>query len=164
MLSNISWTGYGYTLTFILLIYYAVIITLYFKGDIETWFRRKLSFTASGKLLPQVSKTEVKPESFQQELFPLEENETLPENKGEGATIAIIGSSVDEIRAYIVQIGRGRFVREKVLYGLQRILKKYPALKGSPFQATVTHLIIVELENNCSIALSLEEVNAVWNA
>ena len=55
MLSNISWASYGYALAFTLHLYYALMIALYFKGEIGAWIRRKLSFISLGNFSPQDS-------------------------------------------------------------------------------------------------------------
>ena len=74
----------------------------------------------------------------------------------------MVQSLLDEIKAYLGQAGKVGVVKEELLFSIQQILQKYPALKDSAFKATINNLIVFELKNNCSTYLSSEDANALW--
>jgi hypothetical protein len=60
------------------------------------------------------------------------------------------------------QLKSSKGVKSEILYALQQLLTKYPALKTSGYQKSITTVIISQCEHICAIRLSKEEVDHVW--
>jgi hypothetical protein len=143
MLNNISWQGYWLTIALFAAGYYLSIYLLYFRNDFKIVFPSKLRLP--GQTIRQGDGTT---KSF--ETATLDQAEHLSD------------ACLDEIQAYFLQAKRSKCVKEDVLYAIQRILSKYPSLKTTSYQDSITTIIRSESEHICSIHLSAEEVLQVW--
>ncbi len=143
MLNNISWQGYWLTIALFTAGYYLIVYLLYFRKDFKIVFPDKRSL--NGKTISQEEGTT---KSF----------ETATSDQAEHLSDACL----DEIHAYFHQAKRSKCVKEELLYALQRILSKYPSLKTTSYQDSITTIIRSESEHICSIHLSAEEVLQVW--
>lgn len=161
MFNNISWQGYWITIALLTAGYYLVIYLLYFRKDFSIEWRKKTtsneespfsSFTADGAASQPVT-----PE--QSTLFHGSEEFQPP-------TMGSIESSVyacmDEINAYLEGAKGSKCVKEELLYALNAILRKYPAIAGSEYKEAVTNVVVNQCEYHCSVHLSADDVVRVW--
>jgi len=68
---------------------------------------------------------------------------------------------VDEIRA-LLQAEGNTADKDELLDKLQRLLQKYPALKDTSFQPSISQFIYIESKNQCALDLDEDEVSGLW--
>ena len=118
MLKSISWGDYISTLSVFLVIYYIAISYLYYRKELLSVFGIK---TIEPGIFPEdyEFRTSVKPHSDEAYLpKPLMEIDISP----------VIHSFTDEVQAYLLEISKSKPIKEEVVYALQLISSKYPAL------------------------------------
>jgi hypothetical protein len=143
----ISWSSYLTVSFLLLLFYYSAVVLLYFRKDIALRLKK-------GKAsVPQPSADSV--------LFaePIRQQG----NKLDAASAAPMHSLVDEIQAYINQAGQQGADKGEVTISIKKLLQKYPAIKGSIFQAGITNLIAVIAEDKCAIHFNADELRGLWD-
>ena len=155
MFSNISWQGYWITLALISAGYYLVIYLLYYRNDFKIIIPKKLQ-NHSGNTSSAFSSVE-KP-SGQPSLFEENRNVLHPTD----AEDRLVSSLMDELTAYFEEAKKFKCVKEEVIYALQRILSKFPAVKSSVYKESLTNVIVSEAELHCSIHLSADDMVKVW--
>jgi hypothetical protein len=74
----------------------------------------------------------------------------------------LVQSFVDEVQAFMAEARRNKLDKRDILLSLPLLLKKYPTFMNSAFHESVQNLIINECISYCSIALSGEELSALW--
>ncbi|RXK86994.1 hypothetical protein [Filimonas effusa] len=151
---HLSWQIY-LTATFVFLgLYYIAISLLYFKRVVK---RNK-----EGKIKPAIrSDTELPNENSSRNLFGF--NTSKPVEVEEQNSAPAIQPLVDELQAYSVAAGKEKRTKEEIQISIRKIIQKYPGIVTSEFQKGITSLIAYNIENNCAIHLSAEELSDVWN-
>jgi hypothetical protein len=71
-------------------------------------------------------------------------------------------SFIDEFHAFMQQAANEQMGKEDILQSVQLLLNKYPAFKDSSFRKSIKNLVIDECRY-CSIHLSVEELDVLWN-
>ncbi len=140
MINNISWQGYWITLALISAGYYLCIYLLYYRSDFKVWIHRK-PYNSQGIVSASASITQ-----------PLRE---------EGAE-GLIDSCMDELNAFFEEAKRKKVMKEELIFSLQLLLKKYPSIKNSEYQESLSNLIAAQCEHICSVHLNADEVSHVW--
>jgi hypothetical protein len=69
----------------------------------------------------------------------------------------------DEVQAFLNEAGKNKIDKEAIIVSLQMLLKKYHYLIDSDNREPIQDLIIDECKSYCSIHLSEEELNAIWD-
>jgi hypothetical protein len=149
MLNNISWASYLYAISIILLIYYAFVLIVYYRNDLQNrvaGFKRRFDQASAGVNAPT--------EKMEADLIAQNTERDLP-----GNTLHELSLSIQSL----IKIGASRnFPREELLLSLQLQLRKYTGEKNTNFKDNVSKFIIAACEDYCSIHLSVEEVSALW--
>ncbi|HUC81922.1 MAG TPA: hypothetical protein VMR70_13460 [Flavisolibacter sp.] len=158
MLNNISWQGYWTTLALLSAGYYLVIYLLYYRSDFKITFPQKGQQKKSGDAFAAVINTGNLPTQSSRIQEEADDFEKPPIDSEEG----IVYHLMDEVTAYFEEARKSRCVNEELLYAVQRILSKYPTLKGSKYQESINNVIVSEAEHLCSIHISSEEIAGVW--
>ena len=140
MINNISWQGYWITLALISAGYYLFIYLLYYRSDFKVWIHRK-PYNSQG--IASASVSVARPS--------IEQN-------AEG----LIDSCIDEINAFFEEARRNKTMKKELIYSLQLLLKKYPSLKNSEYQESLSNVIAAQCEHICSVHLNADEVRHVW--
>jgi len=145
MLNGISWHDYITFLAASTVLYYLVVYFLYFRNSIEA------SFVRRGK-------------SFKSELSVKEQPPTLfDQNAHEEHNLQnVVYGCMDELNAYFENQKISKTIKSELMYGLYRILQKYPSLRNSDYKESISNIIATQSENICSIHLSAEELKGVW--
>ena len=133
-MNHISWQAYGTILAFATIAYYLFLYLVF--------FRRKIKMPVSGwqRSVPFDSKT-----------------------VGTSSdTENIVQQCMDELNAFFEEARRSKKFREEVLYSLKLLFQKYPSLKNSIYQESLTKLAASQAEHLCSVHLSAEEIAKVW--
>ncbi len=162
MFNNISWQGYWNAIALISIAYYFIIYLLYYRKDFGINFlkTRNSSHLSSLPSTSTLSDEEKHSANFQ----PTALNDSSVDSKmqADESVVAIAQVCIDELNAFFEESKRKRPIKEELMYSLQNILKKYPVIKDSTFQESITNLIIVNCETFCSISLNDDDVVHVW--
>jgi hypothetical protein len=75
--------------------------------------------------------------------------------------LPVVHDLVDEIRA-LLQAEGNTADKDELLDKLQRLLQKYPALKDTSFQPSISQFIYIESKNQCALDLDEDEVSGLW--
>jgi len=145
MFTTISWQEYFTFLVTSIAIYYLVIYLLYFRNTGEVYFHKNQSL-------------------FNSEPFSKEKALSLFDHESytEESLRSIVHACMDELNALFENYKASKAVKSEVLYGLHRILQKYPSLRNSEYKESISNVIAIECENICSIHLSAGELKDVW--
>lgn len=147
MLPHINWAQYMIGCVFILAVYYAIIIVLFFK---------KLSPAIPAKDTPKQTSLFNSVEEPPLEQPAAVDVQPLPALPPE------VSGFVDEFNALLEQSAAVEEEKGVIKDSIQRLLQKYPSLKDNGFKASINHLIAVETERICLLHLSAEELASVW--
>ena len=144
MIKQISWETYWSAISTALILYYVVICYMYYLTDIK-----KAVASKSKRFFKKAFSNAVNLENkivshSHEELFP------------------VLNQLAQEIKMMIEDALQKCLVKKEILYAVQILLKKYPMIKGTPFEPIVTGYILTECLNYCSIHLDEAEVNMLW--
>lgn len=161
MFNNISWQGYWITIALLTAGYYLVVYLLYFRKDFSIeWSKISKTGALSSSLPSTTDRTTSASEAVSQPtLFAGSEEFQCPEmDTIEHAVYACM----DEINAFLAEAKQRRCVKEEMMYSLQSILKKYPAIAGSEYKESLTNVMVNQCEYQCAVHLSADDVVRVW--
>jgi len=141
MLQSVSWPTFFLVIAFILTGYYMVIGYLYYRSDLLAVLRQ---LTRPGK-------------------------PGLVEGAGPGIRMdqqgehaALMDHFTDELKALTMAWGQG-CNKNEIMFGLGKLLRKFPHLKDSSLEEQVNTLIITECRKNCSVTIDQTETKVLWN-
>jgi hypothetical protein len=136
MLSRISWTDYLVSIVILLLIYYAFVLSLFYKQDILLLIAGK-----DRRILPATD------EGLQ--------NDNLSE---------VIEPLSDEVKALIGQSAYGNMPVEESKASLKKLMasERFQSLKETAYYEQLNQLIAREYETYCSMHLSEEDLEGLW--
>ncbi len=167
MITQISWASYFTAIVIIIVIYYLSICFIYYKDEIKQiilgnskWAFNKQPSNQTGhpnRSFEQNPENEDS-ESFQQELTDEKSINEVPQ----GELFPLLNQLGQEIKMQFEVAARKGYVKEETVMAVQLVLKKYPGVKATPFEAVVKNYILNEFVNYCSIHLSEEELNRLW--
>lgn len=146
MLNNISWASYLYAITIVVFIYYAFVLIVYYRNDLQSHF---IKFK-SGFNSPSVSRNH----SVEQNGVEIIEHISKKENENTSLPELLLN-----IQSLIKSGAARNFPREELLLSLQLQLQNHPALRDN---IHINNFIIEACENYCSMHLSGDEVSALW--
>jgi hypothetical protein len=155
MIKQISWASYftaiGVTLTF----YYTIICFKYYLNDIKEILAGKSKWFFKGKLFDSSIKARHNFETTANNFEETDNNQNL---------FPVINQIAQEIKMTLEDAARKNQARQEVVCALQLLLRKYTAIKQTPFELIVNNYILIECSNYCSIHLEKEEVNMLWGS
>ena len=136
MLNKISWQNYWTMVALLTAAYYLFIYLLYFRNN----FSFKLS-----------------------KIFKDNEavNNTDPTEGGK-AEANVFDSCLNELATFFEEANGRKWMKEELLYALQRVLKKYASLKNSSYEETIHRLTILQCKDICAVHINAEELNQLW--
>jgi hypothetical protein len=135
MFNKISWQNYWTILAMLVAVYYIIIYLLYFRNKISL-----------------------------QHLKAFKRSE--PENKatsieGEGEANAF-DSCLNELATFFEEANGRKWIKEELLYALQKVLKKYSSLKNSSYEETIQRLTILQCKDICAVHINAGDLNQLW--
>jgi hypothetical protein len=145
MLNNISWQGYWTFIVLTAILYYVTLLFSFYKTELAQVIRRRSLHFLAGE--PQCTEKDIPAGAAPEEGPPY-----LP----------AVHSLVDEMQSYFQALERGTATKETILASLKQIIRKYPGVKGTAYQHSVSNLIVFLAEQNGSLHLSTEEAGSVW--
>jgi hypothetical protein len=136
MLTRISWTDYLVIIAILLIIYYAFVLTLFYKQDIL------LLVTGKGSRIQPSTH-----EGLQNIIFP-----------------EVIEPLADEVKALIGQSIYENMPVEESKASLKRLMasERFQSLKETAYYEQLNQLIAREYETYCSMHLSEEDLESLW--
>ena len=143
MIKQISWSSYWSILAATTIFYYVLICLRFYSNEIKQVLTGKSRLLFKRRVIIERDQYNAAVNESQ-ELFPL------------------INQLVQEIKIFLQGSLRKNLQRQEIVYGFQLLLKKYPTVKGTPFEPIVNNYIINECSNYCSIHLEEEEVTTLW--
>lgn len=126
MLQSISWGDYISSLCFILVVYYVIIVSTYYRKELLNLFGIK---TIEPDIIPINSLAEFNSTAKDEEAIP----KLLPDVD----ITPLVRSFIDEVRAYLQEAANYKIVKQEVLYALQQIFAKYPVLNTAESKASL---------------------------
>jgi len=143
MIKQISWTEYFTFLATGLLIYYAVVLFLYYRGDLVQLLSVKRKLVIA------------KPQGDDPGLISISSSD--PSAEGNEAMFGQANQLISELKI----VFQNDFIKEELIMALQVKLREYPALRETPFRISVNNYIERESEKR-SIRLSEEDLRVLW--
>ena len=118
-----------------MVVYYIIIYLLYFRNN----FSFKLPKVFKGN--EAANKTEA------------------AEGEGEAN---VFDSCLNELATFFEEANGRKWIKEELLYALQRIYKKYVSLKNSSYEETIQRLTILQCKDICSVHINAADLNQLW--
>lgn len=159
MLQSISWQTYFISCIFLLVIYYVVVAVVYYRQDLLSKLNNESAFQQRIEI-PQVQELDHK--DYQpkvEEASEINNGNYLPEANDFSE---LAESAKDELQAFTMAAAT-QHSKTELITAMKKILKKYAALKASPFQVSISNVITDESKTNCSTELNDDEVAELWN-
>lgn len=142
MFNSISWQGYWITVALLTAVYYLAVYFLYFSKDSKTGLQQGFMAVGSVPSLLQKEATE--------RLVREEDEEYL------------FDCCLNELAAFFEEAKAIKWVKEELIFSLQRLLKKYTALKNSRYKESINKVIVCQSETSCSMQLAEGDLVHVW--
>jgi hypothetical protein len=152
MFNSITWQGYWVSLALLTLAYYLIVYLFFYRGDFKISIPPRRDSNCPDLSTPSPV---VQPPSFGvQEKEVIDPVNTNPEG--------VVYALMDELVAYFEEAKRAKVIKPEFLYAIRRLLLKYPSIKSTPYQASVSNVIISEAQHICSVHISEAEMAGVW--
>jgi len=166
MLSNISWSNFIAIATLLMIAYYLFIGVHYYSQELLKLFSKKRTFAFRSAFLNSDSKKDnymiSKVQETQSESSTSHKRYTPP-NEETDDTFQQVEELTARLKEVIAEADSKNYIKEEFILSLQRLLKKYQYLKGSPSLEVINNLIVSECEKYGYIQLSAEEQVMLWN-
>jgi hypothetical protein len=156
MIQNMSWHGYWTFMSLILFGYYLIVFLLYFRKAFasDRGYNNKFSHDSINRSVPLFDR-----DHHAKSVVAEAETQLTP---GATAEETIVETCMDELTAFFEQCKSSRVVAGELVFGLRRIVQKFPSLKDSEYKQPLERLIISQAQHICSVQLSEAEVESVW--
>lgn len=77
-------------------------------------------------------------------------------------TFQDVDTLVARLKSFITDAAKKKLVKKEFTYYLQLLLREFPSVKNSPFNSSISELIVSECEKLESITLTQKEAEALW--
>ncbi len=146
MFNSISWSVYFECIFLSCLVYYASIILIYYRKDIQLKFVK----------IQQPASTPI--EAAPVHTKPQESKAAVDDNN---ALFSTVHDLMEELKIIFQTAEKKQFPKEELLTALQMKLKDYPPLKGTAFQVAINNHI---MQQAAAIKIMVEdnEVKNIW--
>ena len=140
MLQSISWDQLIIFLLIALMIYYTGILIIYYRKSISSF---------PGRMFSRAEGVHAKP-------IPYNDNPNT-------LIISTIHELVEELKNLLGYLSKINCIKEELIQAIQIKLRDYQQIKGTALQSAVNSHIAEESKTECSIILSEDELNMLWN-
>jgi len=145
MLQSISWKVFLITILTLIAIYYFAILFLYYKKEILRILNaRPFVFELKGKTNP----------------FSSEPKESTSDTKD---TFSFVHDLMEELKQIFLSALKNGYHKEELVMALQILLRDYQQLKQANVYTEINNHIATRCKDICSISLSDDELNMLWN-
>jgi len=158
MFTNISWGNYIVVIILLLASWYLFVGFRFYFDDLKEVISGKRKLQFRGFENPSY-------EDSQSELNYLESPEAISEQTSFGefdTTFQEVDALVARLKTFIADAAKKKLVKKEFTNYLQLLLREFPSVKNSPFNSSVSELIVSECEKLESITLTQKEAEALW--
>jgi hypothetical protein len=152
MLSSISWNQYISGTLFLLAFYYAFVGYKYFRWEV-------LSLIGIRKV--EKNETAVPVADLKKQFTASNHTDYLPKENLYADISPVVQSFTDEVKAF-VSGANSNIPKPELIFSLQLITSKYPALKDADCKDELTAFVFTEVNNKFSGLLEQTEAKQIW--
>lgn len=158
MFTNISWGNYIVVVILLLASWYLFVGFRFYFDDFKEVIsgKRKLQFRGFENSTFQDTEPELKDQ---------ESPEAISEQTSFGefdTTFQDVDTLVARLKSFIADAAKKKLVKKEFTYYLQLLLREFPSVKNSPFNSSISELIVSECDKFESITLTQKEAEALW--
>lgn len=158
MFTNISWGNYIVVIILLLASWYLFVGFRFYFDDLKEVISGKRKLQFHGFENPNYQ--DIEPELKDQDSPELASDQT---SFGEfDTTFQDVDALVARLKTFIADATRKKLVKKEFTYYLQLLLREFPSVKNSPFNSSISELIVSECEKLESINLTHKEAEALW--
>lgn len=155
MLKEISWSSYWIFIAYSLIAYYCIVLAMY---DLKA----KLAKVSASKTI--WAKQTLEQEAVQKVPAPIQDDASSdflypPTDSTEFSVYAC----VDEVNAYLEEARRRKGNKDELITALQQIIAKYPTIKDTEYEASLSSVIVTQCAHLCFIHLTEADMSRVWH-
>lgn len=158
MFTNISWGNYIVVVILLLASWYLFVGFRFYFDDLKEVLsgKRKLQFRGFETAIYQ----DIESESKDQDSPKLTSDQT---SFGEfDTTFQDVDALVARLKTFIADAAKKKLVQKEFTYYLQLLLREFPSVKNSPFNSSISELIVSECDKLESINLTQKEAETLW--
>ncbi|OXB10178.1 hypothetical protein B0A81_03970 [Flavobacterium plurextorum] len=158
MFTNISWGNYIVVVILLLASWYLFVGFRFYFDDLKEVIsgKRKLQFRGFEDSNYQDPQSELK---YQESPEAISDQNSLGEFD---ITFQDVDALVGRLKSFIADAAKKKLVKKEFTYYLQLLLREFPSVKNSPFNSSVSELIVSECDKLESINLTQKEAEALW--
>ena len=158
MFTNISWGNYIVVVILLLASWYLFVGFRFYFDDLKEIIsgKRKLQFRGFENSNYQDPQSELK---YQESPEAISDQNSLGEFD---TTFQDVDALVGRLKSFIADAAKKKLVKKEFTYYLQLLLREFPSVKNSPFNSSVSELIVSECDKLESITLTQKEAEALW--
>ncbi|PTS98416.1 hypothetical protein DBR27_14440 [Flavobacterium sp. HMWF030] len=158
MFTNISWGNYIVVIILLLASWYLFVGFRFYFDDLKEIIsgKRKLQFRGFENSNYQDPQSELK---YQESPEAISDQNSLGEFD---TTFQDVDALVGRLKSFIADAAKKKLVKKEFTYYLQLLLREFPSVKNSPFNSSVSELIVSECDKLESITLTQKEAEALW--
>lgn len=158
MFTNISWGNYIVVIILLLASWYLFVGFRFYFDDLKEIIsgKRKLQFRGFENSNYQDPQSELK---YQESPEAISDQNSLGEFD---TTFQDVDALVGRLKSFIADAAKKKLVKKEFTYYLQLLLREFPSVKNSPFNSSVSELIVSECDKLESINLTQKEAEALW--
>ncbi|HSZ33973.1 MAG TPA: hypothetical protein VK772_11715 [Puia sp.] len=147
MLNKISWSELIWFLVFLLVPYYLVVLSFYYRKEVLAFMRNPVlrrgpGFEAGGH----------SPEA--EPLHTISSHDEI--------SFSVVHDLLEDLKKIFVLAVKTKMVKEELLQAIQVRLKSYPGLHGSDLREDISNHIRIEAKTVCGIALEDADLKQLW--
>ncbi|CAA9195792.1 hypothetical protein [Flavobacterium collinsii] len=158
MFTNISWGNYIIVVILLLASWYLFVGFRFYFDDFKEIISGKRKLQLRGFENPD-------DQDLKSELDYKESPQTIsdPTSLGEfDTTFQDVDALVARLKTFIADAAKKKLVKKEFTYYLQLLLREFPSVKNSPFNSSISELIVSECGKLESITLTQKEAEALW--
>ena len=158
MFTNISGGNYIVVVILLLASWYLFVGFRFYFDDLKEIIsgKRKLQFRGFENSNYQDPQSELK---YQESPEAISDQNSLGEFD---TTFQDVDALVGRLKSFIADAAKKKLVKKEFTYYLQLLLREFPSVKNSPFNSSVSELIVSECDKLESITLTQKEAEALW--
>ncbi|MFH6957247.1 hypothetical protein ACHRV1_07555 [Flavobacterium aquidurense] len=158
MFTNISWGNYIIVVILLLASWYLFVGFRFYFDELKEVIsgKRKLQFRGFENPSYEGSKSELNyqeaPETVSEQTYLAEFDTTFQD----------VDALVARLKTFIADAAKKKLVKKEFTYYLQLLLREFPSVKNSPFNSSISELIVSECDKLELINLTQKEAEALW--
>lgn len=153
MLNKISWSDFIWFLVFLLVPYYLVVLSLYYRKEVLAFMRNPVLRRDPGFVAESLS-SEAEPFNSQQTLHTVSSHDDI--------SLSVIHDLLEDLKNIFSVASKTKMVKEELVQAIRIKLKSYPGLQRSDLQEDVSNHIRIEAKTICGITFDFADLKQLW--